>query len=143
VIQRALLVFDVIVVGLGVNGEKPGLFKAEERIQLMKDVLGKIRNVEVLSYEGLTANFAKKVECSHLVRGLRDGFDFSFEMRAAQMNRHLAPSIETVFIPSSPEYSNVSSSLIKEVAMLGGDVSEFLPPIVAKALAKKLKMKSC
>ncbi len=142
VIERSLLIFDTVIVGIGVNVDKPGLFSIEERINLIKKAFGSKKDIIIESYSGLTADFARKMKCSHLVRGLRDGHDFSFEMRAAMMNKHLEPSLETVFIPTSAEYSNVSSSLIKEVAALGGDVSDFLPGHVAKALKEKLSKNS-
>jgi pantetheine-phosphate adenylyltransferase len=142
VINRALLLFDQIVIAIGVNVDKSGLFSVDERMNLIEKTFSKNKNVEVTYFTGLTADFAKKIKCNFLVRGLRDGNDFTFEMRSAFMNKHLRPSLETVFLPTADKFSNVSSSLLKEVASLGGDVSQFLPNHVASALKLKFAEKS-
>lgn len=139
VIRRAAKMFDELVVAIGINPKKPGLFSAEERVELVRSCCSKIPNVTVITFSGLTAEFAKQKKCRILVRGLRDALDFGYEMQMAHMNRHLEPSLETVFIPTLQELSEISSSLVKEVASLGGNINGLVPPPVLKALNAKNK----
>lgn len=139
VIQRASKMFDELVVAIGINPKKPGLFDANERLDLVASCCKKWTNVTVVTFSGLTAEFAKRQKCRILVRGLRDAQDFGFEMQMAHMNRHLEPSLETIFIPTLQELSDISSSLVKEVASLGGNITGLVPPTVIKALGQKNK----
>ena len=139
IIERAAHMFDKLVVGVGINPKKPGLFDAAERLALVVSACHKIKNIEVTEYHGLTSSCASALKCGVIVRGLRDAQDFGYEMQMAHMNRHLNAKLETVFIPTFQQFSQVSSSLVKEVASLGGDVSGLVPPIVARALEKKLR----
>lgn len=142
IIVRASKMFDAVIIGVGVNPKKPGMFTPDERCQMIKDASKALKNVEVVHFSGLTAAFAKKHKCQILVRGLRDAQDFGFEMQMAHMNRHLAKDIETVFIPTLQELSDISSSLVKEVALLGGNVQGLLPVSASRALTKKIQKTS-
>ena len=137
IIARAARMFDHVVIAIGHNPKKPGLFSITERADLIKKACKGIKNVSVTSYTGLTAEFAQKEKCTILVRGLRDANDFGSEMQMAHMNHQLDDSIDTVLIPCLQMYSSVSSSLMKEVASLGGSVKDLVPAIVEKALKKK------
>lgn len=138
-IKRSAAIFDHVVVAVGHNPEKPGLFTVDERLNMIKDACRGIKNLTLASYSGLTADFARRQKCGVLVRGLRDSRDFCSEMQMAHMNRRLDAKIETIFFPGLQEFSNVSSSLMKEVISLGGDISGLVPPMVEKALRKKFK----
>lgn len=140
IIKRASRMFDEVIVGVGINANKPGYFAAEERCEMIRESCSKLKNVKVESFEGLTATFAKEKKCHVLVRGLRDAVDFGYEIQMSHMNRHLAKELETIFIPTTQEYSGISSSLVKEVARLGGDVSVFLPKAAFQALHARLKL---
>ncbi|MEI6398794.1 MAG: pantetheine-phosphate adenylyltransferase [Pseudomonadota bacterium] len=143
IIERASRMFGHVVVAVGVNPKKPGLFTTEERVALLTASCKGIRNITIKSFSGLTADFASQEKCSVLVRGLRDAQDFGFEMQMAHMNHHLTASLETVFIPCLQQYSSVSSSLVKEVVSLlgkeGGKIKGLVPAVVEKALLKKFK----
>lgn len=137
IIQKAAVMFDRVVVGIGVNPKKPGLFTADERQQILGQEVAKLKNVDVVVYRGLTVAAAKAHRCSVLVRGLRDIQDFGSEMQMAFMNQHLESKIQTVFIPTLQVYAAVSASLLKEVASMGGDVSGFVSKHVERALRSK------
>lgn len=141
VIRRAATMFDEVVVAIGINTKKPGLFSADERVELISSACQKMKNVKVVTFAGLTAEFAKQKKCRVLIRGLRDAQDFGFEMQMAHMNRHLEPTLETIFIPTLQELSEISSSLVKEVASLGGNINGLVPPAVMKALRVKNRTK--
>jgi pantetheine-phosphate adenylyltransferase len=137
VIKRASALFDHVVVGVGVNQKKPGLFTVEERVELLKKSCRSLKNISFSSFNGLTVDFAAQQKCQVLVRGLRDNQDFTIETNMAHMNSHLKPKIDTVFLPCLQNLSDVSSTLIKEVASLGGDVGGLVPQVVEQALRKK------
>ncbi|HJS42758.1 MAG TPA: pantetheine-phosphate adenylyltransferase, partial [Gemmatimonadales bacterium] len=135
-IHRSLEFVDHLIVAVAVNVAKQPLFSLEERVSLIKaTVTGK--RVEVQSFEGLLAEFAKKVGASVIIRGLRAVSDFEFEFQMALMNRNLAPKIETVFLVPASDLTYLSSSLVREVARFGGDVSSLVHPAVQKALKRK------
>jgi pantetheine-phosphate adenylyltransferase len=138
-IKRSAAIFDHVVVAVGHNPEKPGLFSIDERLKMIRESCKSVKNFSVTSYTGLTADFARRQKCGVLVRGLRDSRDFCSEMQMAHMNHRLQESIETIFLPGLQQFSNVSSSLMKEVVSLGGDISGLVPPIVEKALRKKMR----
>lgn len=138
IIRRASRMFDQLVIGIGANPQKPGMFTPAERRELIVKSCKGLDNLQVEIFSGLTAAFAKKLGCQVLVRGLRDAQDFGYEMQMAHMNRHLNKKIETVFLPTLQEFSSISSSLVKEVALLGGDISGLLPKPVMDQLAKKI-----
>ena len=139
IISRASQLFDEVVVAVGVNKSKSRarLFTAEERISMLEKVCADFPNVTVAGFEGLLTTFCEERDIRAIVKGLRAVSDFDYELQMAQMNSSLA-DVETVFIPSSPEYSFLASSLVKEVAMFGGDVSGLLPPDVLTQLTERL-----
>lgn len=141
IIQRAASIFDEVLVSVVKVSSKDALFSFNERIKLVKEVTAKIKGVTVEGFGGLIVDFANKKKAKVIVRGLRMISDFEYEFQMALTNRNLAPEVETIFLMPHPEYSFISSRLIKEVACLGADLKKFLPPVVVKALRKKLKKK--
>jgi len=127
VIEKALPLFDTIIISIGINSEKNQYFSIEERMQWIKDVYANNPKIEVQFYEGLTVDFCKKEGADFILRGLRDSYDFKFEKNIAQMNKDLNQDIETIFIITPPELSHISSSLIRDIIKNGGDVSKFIP----------------
>ena len=137
IIGRAALLFDEVVVAVGVNASKNRLFSPEERIDMLTEAVSAYPNVVVDGFEGLLTDFCQERGISVLVKGLRAVSDFDYELQMAQMNSSLAP-VETVFVPTSPEYSFLASSLVKEVAAFGGDVSGLVPAHVLTRLTERL-----
>lgn len=137
VFERAAAQFDEVVVAVLVNPNKSGMFTAEERIELIRESTTHLANLRVESGSGLVVDFVTSRGLTAIVKGLRSGTDFEYELQMAQMNRHVA-GVDTFFVASAPRYSFVSSSLAKEVATLGGDVSELLPEPVNVRLRAKL-----
>ena len=127
VVDRALPLFDKIIISIGINSEKNQYFSIEERLQWIKDVYGNNPKIEIKFYEGLTVDFCKKENANYILRGLRDSHDFKFEKGIAQMNKDLNKEIETIFIITPPEISHISSSIIRDIIKNGGDVSKFIP----------------
>ena len=138
VISRASDVFDELVITTTDNINKQPLFSLEERLQMLSDVLNSRPGIEVRPFKGLLVDFAREVDAQVLVCGLRAAADFDYEFEMGLMNRELAPQIETVFFLTRPNYMFVSSQLIKEIALKGGDVSSFVPPAVQDAIINKL-----
>ncbi len=137
VIERAAGLFDRVVVAVVENPSKEPLFTLEERRTMLKESLADLENVEVDSFSGLLVDFARRRGVRMLVKGLRAVSDFDYELQMAQMNHRLS-GIETCFIPASPTWSYLSSSLVKEVASLGGDVEGLVPPHVQERLRERL-----
>jgi len=137
IIQRGASIFDELVVGVYDRPEKRLLFSTEERVQMAQQAVVKLKNVRVQSYSGLTVDFAKQVGAQVMVRGLRMSSDFEREFEMAMMNKKLAPELELVCFMASLQYQFLSSSLLKEVAQLGGCLDEMVPDHVAKALSRK------
>src|SRR4030095_13331511 len=137
-IQRAAKLFDHVIVALARNDSKSPLFDLEERMSLVKEVIAPIKNVSVDSFEGLLVNYVEKRSGQAVIRGLRAVSDFEFEFQLALMNRKLNERVETIFMMPKDTYTFLSSRIVKEIARLGGDVSEFVPPQVVAALQKKL-----
>ena len=135
-VRRAASIFDRVVVAIAANPSKAPLLKLEKRVELAKSVLADVKNVEVMGYAGLTVEFARKHNLSVIVRGLRAVSDFEFEFQLATMSRHLSPDIETVFLTPHEPFSFISASLVREIAVLGGNVHEFVHPIVEAELKK-------
>ena len=127
VVDRALPLFDKIIISIGINSEKNQYFSIEERLQWIKDVYGKNPKIEIKFYEGLTVDFCKKENANYILRGLRDSHDFKFEKGIAQMNKDLNKEVETIFIITPSEISHISSSIIRDIIKNGGDVSKFIP----------------
>ncbi|SQH74674.1 pantetheine-phosphate adenylyltransferase [Shewanella benthica] len=138
-IERAARLFKQVVIGIAANPSKQPLFSLEQRVELIKLVTAHLDNVEVVGFTGLLVDFAKEQDASVLVRGLRAVSDFEYEFQLANMNRRLSPDLESVFLTPAEENSFISSTLVKEVAHHGGDVSQFVHPAVSKALLKKAK----
>ncbi len=136
-IKRAARFYDRLVIAVADNRNKNTLFTLEERIALVEQVLEEFNNVEVRGFNTLLVDFVHEVGGNVLLRGLRAVSDFEYEFQLASMNRKLAPEIETMFMTPAEQYAFISSSLVKEVSVLGGDVSEFVHPAVSKALKKK------
>ncbi|MFD1826433.1 MULTISPECIES: pantetheine-phosphate adenylyltransferase [Mumia] len=137
IISRTSRLFDEVVVAVGVNDSKRVMFNTEERVALLEAVLGDLPNVRVLTFSGLLVDFCTAHDVSAIVKGLRAVSDFDYELQMAQMNSTLA-HVDTLFMPTSPAYSYLASSLVKEVARHGGDVSGHVPPVVLAALKEKL-----
>ena len=137
IISRAAALFDEVVVAVGVNKSKNRLFSPEERMAMLTEACADFDNVRIDSFDGLLTDFCKQHDVVAIVKGLRAVSDFDYELQMAQMNSSLAP-IETVFVPTSPEWSFLASSLVKEVAMFGGDVSGLVPDHVLGRLTTRL-----
>jgi pantetheine-phosphate adenylyltransferase len=139
ILRRALGLFDHVVVALAVNVNKRPLFPLTQRMKMIRDVVGKDPRVEVDSFRGLLVDYARSRGARFLIRGLRAVADFEYEFQFAHMNRQLAPEIETIFLPTNEESFFVSSSLVREVGRMGGDVSRLVPSAVMPTLKKKFK----
>lgn len=137
IIDRALSLFDRLVIGIGTNSAKKPMFPLEQRIQWCKAIYKDNPKIKVQSYSGLTVNFCREIEAGYILRGIRYLSDFEYEKTIADMNRHLQPDIETIFLTASPEYSTLASTLVREVLMYGGDATPFLPASVIKDLKEK------
>jgi len=135
-VRRAARVFDHVVVAVAASPHKKTMFSLNERTRMAKEVVADIPNVSVDSYDGLTVDFARGHELLAVVRGLRAVSDFEYEFQLSSMNRSLRPDVETVFLCPEAEYTFISSTLVREVAALGGDVSRFVHPVVQTALNK-------
>jgi pantetheine-phosphate adenylyltransferase len=141
IIERGARIFDQIIVAILVNVEKAPLFSEKERVEIIADVFKNAGNVRVETFDGLLVDYAQRKKASVLVRGLRAVSDFEYEFQMALMNRHLAPGLETVFMMPAEQYTYISSRLIKEVFMLGGEITGLVPPIVEERLRAKQKSK--
>ncbi len=142
VIKGALTVSDHIYVAIGIQASKAPLFTLDERRQLIekatRDELGPdASKIDVVSFEGLLIDAARKNGAHIMIRGLRDGTDLDYEMQMAGMNESMAPELQTVFIPASPSVRTITATLVRQIASMGGDIRQFVPKAVAKALAKK------
>lgn len=135
-IRRAARLFDKVIVGVAENRDKSLLFTLEERVALLEQVVSGLENVRVIGFNNLLIDCVREQNADTILRGLRAVSDFEYEFQLAAMNRHLDPAIETTFLTPAESYAFLSSTLIKEVASLGGDVSEFVPPQVMKALKR-------
>jgi len=141
VATRASTMFDDLIVGVAgdPSNKKSPFFDLDERVQMATDILADLPNVQVHAFSGLLVNFAAEVEAAVIVRGLRAISDFEYEVQIAGVNRHLSPSVETVFIAASQDYTFLSSSIVREIAKLEGDYSDFVHPLVKKAFEVKLR----
>lgn len=138
IVSRASGLFDEVTVAVLINKSKQSLFTVEERIDMLTEVCAPFQNVKIDAFHGLLVDFCQEHGIHAIVKGLRAVSDFDYELQMAQMNSSLAP-VETVFVPTSPEYSFLASSLVKEVATFGGDVSPLVPPMVLERLTARLK----
>lgn len=140
-VLRASHMFSDVIVGVAGSSKKNTLFSFDERVAMAKEVLADIPNVRVKGFCGLLIEFAKQEKATALVRGMRAVSDFEFEFQLASMNRALAPEVESVFLTPTEKYSFLSSTLVREVSQLGGDISEFVHPTVLDALQQKYQEK--
>jgi len=138
-VRRAAAIFSKVVIAVAANPGKTPMFSLEERVSLARSVLADYDNVEVVGYEGLTIEFALQNDLQVIMRGLRAISDFEYEFQLANMNRHLTDDVETVFLTPTEKYTFISSSMVREICMLGGDVSEFVSPVVRDALVARCR----
>jgi len=138
-VRRAASVFERVIVAIASNPNKTPMFTLEKRVELARQVLGDIPGVEVMGYSGLTVDLARKLNVQVVVRGLRAVSDFEFEFQLANMSRHLGRDVDYVFMTPQEQFTFISSTLVREIALYGGDVSEFVHPAVAEALAARKK----
>ena len=139
VIKRASRIFDQVTIAVSQNINKKSFLSENEKIEAINLSLEGLKNVEVIAFDSLLVEFAKKINAQIILRGLRAVSDFEYEFQLAGMNKHLDKNIETFFLTPSEEFSNISSSLVREILMLGGDISSFVPQKVEKILLSKLK----
>lgn len=137
IISRSSKLFDKLIVGVLVNNSKVPLFSAEERVNMIKGVVSEYANVEVRSFDGLLVEFARLCKATAVVRGLRAVTDFEYELQMSQTNHIIAPDIDTIFLTTNLNYAYLSSSVVKEVARYGGDISKFVAPEVRRQVLEK------
>jgi pantetheine-phosphate adenylyltransferase len=138
IIKRSSHLFDRLIVGVGINPDKATLFTIEERVDLIKQVTSDLQHVEVQPFTGLAVHFVRAAGARIMLRGLRTLSDMEYEFTMSLMNRNLDPGIETAFLMAKEEYSHISSSLLRQIAALGGDLTKFLPDSVKRALIAKV-----
>ena len=136
-VRRAMHVFDKVVVGIAASPQKEPLFDLDKRVALANTVFSEYEGVEVCGFDGLLVDFARDHDAVAVLRGLRAVSDFEFEFQMASMNRHLDPKLESIFLTPAEQFSFISSSVVREVALLGGDISKFVHPQVEQALKNK------
>lgn len=139
ILARACQLFDRLIVAVAQNPEKAPLLSTEERLNLLRTLTKEMEGVEVEILEGLLANYARKKGAVAIIRGLRAISDFGYELQMALTNRRLNPQVETVFLMPSENYTFLNSTLVKNIAVLGGELSSFVPPLIVELLHKKLK----
>lgn len=133
-VNRAKFIFDKVVVAVGVNSQKKTLYTLDQRLEWINEVFSKDQNVEVGHFEGLTVNYCKTINSNYLLRGLRNASDFDYEKTISQLNSIIGDNIETVFLISKPEYSHISSTIVREIIKGKGDVSKFVPKAISKSI---------
>ena len=138
IVERTSQIFDKVIIGVLNNRAKSPLFSVEERVNMLKEVTADLPNVEVQSFAGLVLDFVRQNEAQLIVRGLRAITDFEYELQMAQTNRVMAPEVDTLFLTTNLRYSYLSSSIVKEIAAGGGDISAFVHPYVAERMRMKL-----
>ena len=127
VIKRSVPLFDKLIIAIGVNANKTPMFTVEQRTEWIREIFKDYPTIEVTNYTGLTINYCKEVGANFMMRGIRYIADFEYEKAIADMNRMLAPEVETIFLTCAPEYSTISSTIVRDVIRNGGDVSQFVP----------------
>ncbi|MEX2116041.1 MAG: pantetheine-phosphate adenylyltransferase [Bacteroidota bacterium] len=140
IVDRAVKLFDRVVVTIARNLEKKPMFSEEERLDMIREAVKPYKNVEVDSFDGLLVHYARTKKASAILRGLRAISDFEFEFQMALMNRKLDSEVETVFLMPNEKYTYLNSSIVREIARLQGDVTEFVPPVVRLSLERKLRI---
>jgi len=139
ILERASSIFDKVYIAIATNLAKAPLFSAEERRDLIQSCIGRFPNVQIDCFDGLAVEYARKVGASVIIRGLRAISDFDYEFQMALMNRHLDENVDTVFLMPHEDYTYLSSSMVREIARFGGDISAFVPPEVKAALCNKIR----
>jgi pantetheine-phosphate adenylyltransferase len=139
VIRRGIAIFDRLVVGVGINPEKAPLFELEERVDLLRQVVKPLGNVEVRPFDGLAVRFVREAGARIMLRGLRTTSDMEYEFTMSLTNLALDPAVETVFLMAKETYSHISGTLLRQIAMFGGDLDKFVPPLVKEALEKRVR----
>lgn len=140
IIKRASQIFDELTVSVLYNSAKHSLFSIDERVKMLEEATKDLDNVKVASFDGLLIDYANKSGANVIIRGLRAVTDFEYELQLSQTNRKLLDTVDTVFLTTSLDYAYLSSSIVKEVASYGGDISKFVPPFVAKEIYAKYKI---
>jgi pantetheine-phosphate adenylyltransferase len=139
IIERAMTLFDVVTIGVTTNPAKNPLFSVEERMAMIRQVTASFANVEVDSFSGLLVDYAKRLGACAIIRGLRAISDFEYEFQMALVNRKISDGIVTVFLMPNEKYTYLNSTIVKELAMFGGDISRFVPPLVEAQVKQKLR----
>ncbi len=137
-VRRAVNLFDHVIVAIAASLSKHPFFSLEDRVEMAKEVLAPYKNAEVCSFEGLLMDFLHERKAKVILRGLRAASDFEYEFQMAGMNRNLFPEVETVFLTPSEQYMFISATMVREIAILGGDVSKFVQPSICERLAKRV-----
>lgn len=127
IVERALPMFDEIVIAIGVNTNKKYMFTLDQRIEHLKQAFGHFKKVSIMSYSGLTIDFCKKINAPYILRGLRNPNDFEYERAIAQMNKSMANDIETIFLVTEPKYTAINSTIVRDILLHGGNAKDFLP----------------
>ncbi len=127
ILKRAMPLFDKIILGIGLNSSKQNFLTADKREEIVRSVFKEFHNVEIHTYQGLTVNFCRKMNATYMIRGIRSVGDFEYERAIAQINQTMMPEVESIFMLSKPEYSAISSTIVRDILRNGGDVSPFLP----------------
>lgn len=140
-VRRAVNLFDHVIVAIAASLSKHPFFSLEDRVEMAKEVLAPYKNAEVCSFEGLLMDFLHERKAKVILRGLRAASDFEYEFQMAGMNRNLFPEVETVFLTPSEQYMFISATMVREIAILGGDVSKFVQPSICERLAKRVAEK--
>ena len=138
IITRSSKLADELVIGVLKNNSKRPLFSVEERVKMLEEVTKELPNVKIVPFNGLLVDFARQIEANAVVRGLRAITDFEYELQMAQTNHKLAPDVETLFLTTNLQYSYLSSTIVKEVATFGGDISQFVPEVVMNRIKEKM-----
>jgi pantetheine-phosphate adenylyltransferase len=137
IIDRALPLFDKLVIGIGRNSNKKPMFSEKQRLKWVREIYQSNPKIEALAYDGLTVDCCRKVGANFILRGIRYVNDFEYEKAIADMNRSIDHKIETIFLTCLPQFTSVASTLVRDVLKNGGDVSQFLPPVVKRSIVKK------
>jgi pantetheine-phosphate adenylyltransferase len=138
-VRRAAKLFDPLIIGVAISRGKSTFFTLQERTEMAREVLGDLQNVQITSFTGLLTEFVRKHDAQVVIRGLRAVSDFEYEFQLAGMNRSLNPDFETIFLTPSEQHMFISATLVREIAILGGDVSKFVHPAVGQRLAAKVE----
>ena len=134
IVNRALPLFDRIIIAIGVNSQKKYLYSLEQRMHWLQETFGSEKKIEIASYEGLTINFCKEKNADYILRGIRSAADFEYEKTIAHLNNAMYETIETILILSKPELSSISSTIVREIIKGNGDVSKFVPKVVIQSI---------